>query len=540
MKTIFRSILYLSLFILVGCSPQGIPKHIQQAQNQWQDQQQKRTLQDPGIIEISPIESIPDTVQKKFLGIFNVQSSGNWGYEFSEVDKYEKFIEAEAKRTSIVFVFDTGADKDHPNIKDAILEGRNFTTSSSSSGAFEGQFDVDFVDPDDWNDGHGHGTHVASTVLGKSRGSQKIGIAEPLLKAGKIKLVVVKILGDNGRGYTSQFANGVRWANSRAKYYTDQGNAIIYNFSLGSPSYMGAVDDLLKDAEELGVLLNVCANGNTGRESNQFPASSKYTESAVALKSDGKRATFSTIGEFSTFAAPGQSIYAAYKDGGYARLSGTSMASPHLAAYYAIYMSCKPEINARQAKAHFRNVAIDMAPDGRDKWTGFGVIKMSKLFATPPPDDEPDQPPVDEPDQPDPPKEEPTPDYPTSINEYKIYKNYAMTWSTMDDINNRKKLVCNIQVKIKHRLGATKGALEALKLSDSFFKNRGLVLPSKSTEIDAAYWTAHFYRLILKKQADIRIIDMDIDFGGVKMKAPKLPSSANTKAKRMPLITYQW
>lgn len=548
MKTIFSKLLLFSLLLLVSCAPKGIPKYIQQAQEEY-EQQPRRQVEDPNEVRLAPIEQILDTTKRAgFLGLF-AQQSANWGYEFCEIDQHELFIEDNALRMTTVFVFDTGADKDHENIKDIIAEGRNFIPVGSSNGksVFDGNLEESFIQSDAWNDGHGHGTHVTSTIAGAPLNGAPIGVAYPLVKAGKIRIVVVKVLSDQGRGSFTQIANGIRWANERAQYYQDRGDFVIYNFSLGGSYNNTAVDELLRSAKQSGVLITMCANGNTGRESNNFPASSDHTEGIVALNSAGDRAGFSTIGNFSSFSFPGQSIYAAYKNGTYGRLSGTSMASPHAAGLAAIYASLNPSATADQIIKHFQNKAIDLEDKGWDKLTGYGAIKLGSLLESgPPPPDEPgeqperpDEPPVDEPDEPTTPPDEPT--QPERTDEYTINKTYSMLWSTMDDQSNRQRVYFTVKVKYKHRSDVNRGAEKSVQICDDFFRSRGLVLPAGSDATDAAYWSAYFFRLILRKEHDIRISDMVISFDGATMRAPRIPElSAINKHKRKAVITYQW
>ena len=517
MKRIIGLIL-ATLFVAQSCTTYKIPNHIQKEQKEFQ----ARPIEygeTPDII-LNPIETIPDTTSR-----LNSLSVGNWGYNYLETDRYEALISQRAKRPVTAFVFDTGIDEDHPNLKDIIVEGAVFTGEPS------------------WDDGNGHGTHVSGSIAGKKNGAAPVGIASMLRDKGLINLVAVKVLSDAGSGSYSGITKGIQWANERAEYYIGKGHFVVYNFSLGGGSKSTAVDAELKKAEDLGVLVTMAANGNTGRESFNYPGGSEYTEGVAAITSAGKRASFSTIADYSTYALPGQGIYSTYKGGGYAILSGTSMATPHGSGVAAVYASCNPTIDAATLKSHFRKVSEDILPKGWDKETGYGVPKFSNLFETSPtPPEEPDEP--DQPDDPTPP-EEPTPDPPKegpkTTSSFLLPKTYTTPWRVMGS-TQRYQLHFTITVDYTHTNDPQSAALWLSDFCDNYFARQGLFLPAGSTVDDAAYYNSYFFKLINnKKGIPVEITDATLNFAGVLYKQKKYPSKVSQdKLNRKGGVRYTW
>lgn len=202
------------------------------------------------------------------------------------------------------FVIDTGIDYDHPDLRVNTSLSRSFTREKNG------------------DDGNGHGTHVAGTIAAVNNSVGVVGVA-----AGA-QVVAVKVLTRSGSGSNSGVIAGV-------DYVAGVANANdVANMSLGG-GVSTALDDAVKAAAAGSGAPFVLAAGNESQNANNSsPARANgpnvYTVSAFA--NGDSWASFSNYGNPPVdWAEPGVSIGSTYKDGGYATLSGTSMAAPHLA-----------------------------------------------------------------------------------------------------------------------------------------------------------------------------------------------------------------
>ncbi|WP_328950611.1 S8 family serine peptidase [Streptomyces sp. NBC_00184] len=238
-----------------------------------------------------------------------------------------------------VAVLDTGVDATHPDLAGKLDDVRNFTDDPTA------------------NDGHGHGTHVASTIAGSgaaSDGSRK-GVAPGA------RLLIGKVLDHTGSGSYSSMIAGMDWA--------AHSGAEVVNMSLGGEPTDGTdvlsltLDDL---SEKTGTLFVVAA-GNSGVDySVGSPGSAASALTVGAVDRDDKLASFSSRGPRvgddglkPDLTAPGVGIVAARAagtamgspvDAAYTAASGTSMATPHVAGAAAILAGQHPDWKGRQLK----------------------------------------------------------------------------------------------------------------------------------------------------------------------------------------------
>lgn len=201
------------------------------------------------------------------------------------------------------WVLDTGIDLDHPDLNVDVARSRNFVANESS--------------PEDLN---GHGSHVAGTIGAKNNTIGALGVAP------NATVVAVRVLNRRGSGSYSGIIAGVNYVAGAAA----SGDAA--NMSLGGGASQ-ALDDAVRAAASRGIRFALAAGNESTDASNSSPARANGTNiyTVSAISSNGCLASFSNYGAPVDFAAPGVSVYATYKDGGYSTLNGTSMAAPHVA-----------------------------------------------------------------------------------------------------------------------------------------------------------------------------------------------------------------
>lgn len=199
------------------------------------------------------------------------------------------------------WVIDTGVDMDHPDLN------------------VDPYYSINFTPDADLDDGHGHGSHVAGIIAASNNGSGVQGVA-----AGAV-IVNVKVLQNNGIGRVSDVVAGLDYAGLYA--YPDD----VINVSLGGGA-SNAVDNSILGIANRGIKVVVAAGNDTQPVQQTSPArvnnSNVYTVSAI--DQNDILAGFSNYGAGVDYAAPGVDILSTFKDGGYAYVSGTSMAAPHM------------------------------------------------------------------------------------------------------------------------------------------------------------------------------------------------------------------
>ena len=248
-----------------------------------------------------------------------------------------------------VAVLDSGIDPNHPDLASQIDEAKSFVPGET-------------VD-----DAHGHGTHVASTVLGTgaaSEGKNK-GVAP------EARLLVGKVLNNQGSGLDSWVIDGMEWAADNAK---------IVSMSLGSSEPSDGTDPMSQAvnrlSEETGALF-VIAAGNSGYEGAiGSPGAADAALTIGAVDKEDKIANFTSKGpRYGDMAlkpdlsAPGVGIIAARSglssgSGSYKSLNGTSMATPHVSGAAAILLQKNPDWNGTQLKEALMSTSkkLDYSP----------------------------------------------------------------------------------------------------------------------------------------------------------------------------------
>ncbi|MFA6469770.1 MAG: S8 family serine peptidase [Bacteroidota bacterium] len=204
----------------------------------------------------------------------------------------------------VAWIIDTGVDLDHPDLTVDVARSRNFVSTTSTA-----------------DDDNGHGTHCAGIIAAKNNTVGVVGVA-----AGAT-VVAVKVLNRRGSGTYSQIIAGVDYVAANGA------NGDVANMSLGG-SASQALDDAVVNAASKGIKFALAAGNESTNAGTKSPARANganiYTISAMA--SGDNWASYSNYGNPPVdYCAPGSSILSLWKDGGTNTISGTSMATPHVA-----------------------------------------------------------------------------------------------------------------------------------------------------------------------------------------------------------------
>ncbi len=252
-----------------------------------------------------------------------------------------------------VAVIDTGIDRDHPDLN--VVGGVNCVGRGSN-----------------YDDGNGHGTHVAGTIAARDNGRGVVGVAPGA------RLHAVRVLDSQGNGSFSSIICGVDWVTARAGVI-EVANMSLTGFAPTGHCRDGGLHEAVCDSVKAGVTYVVAAGNQRVNASRVVPASYDQVITVSGLadfdgRSGGRaRPTCSydrddTFADFSNYGAdvdvvaPGVCILSTYRGGGYQTMSGTSMASPHVAGAAALYL-------AHHRSASPQRVQAALTGAGSSSWT---------------------------------------------------------------------------------------------------------------------------------------------------------------------------
>lgn len=259
---------------------------------------------------------------------------------------------------SIVAIVDTGIDYEHPDLKNNVLGGISFVPGEP-----------------DYLDLNGHGTHVAGIIAANGA---LLGVAP------EAKMLAVKVLSKDGFGSYSDIVQGLKWVRDWTGPGGEKVNVV--NMSLGGPFPNPSMHQEIIRLVTAGVTV-VCAAGNSGDadpDTREISYPAYYQECLAVGAVDLKTgiADFSNSNERIDVVAPGVETYSTYPGGKYVKLSGTSMACPHVAGAAALIYSRTrkrfgQDISPSELKKMLHYQAIDLGQVGFDTLYGYGLFTFN-------------------------------------------------------------------------------------------------------------------------------------------------------------------
>ncbi len=275
----------------------------------------------------------------------------------------------------VLAILDTGLNAAHTEFTDRVVQGYDFINED-----------------DDPSDDHGHGTHVAGIAAAAANNGQgSAGICP------HCKIMPVKVLDAGNRGTWGTVAAGI--------YYAVDNGARVINLSLGASATSRTIQDAVDYAQEHDVII-VASSGNAASSLPYYPAAIPWVVAVGATTDADTLWSFSNTGDHLDLTAPGYRIYSTYNDlsvnGGYAYMTGTSMASPYVTGLIGLVASLDNTLTATEIIDLMTANADDLGDEGKDASFGYGRINAyTTLVAAnggeapvPPPDQpgEPEQP----------------------------------------------------------------------------------------------------------------------------------------------------
>lgn len=267
----------------------------------------------------------------------------SWGVDSCNFSSYiNQYSEVMSKYSSVVAVVDTGVDASHSFLQGKVLTGYDFVDGDSNA-----------------SDGHYHGTHVAATIIDCTSGAP-------------VQILPIRVLDSNGAGYSSTIVSGI-------KYAADQGADVI-NLSLGGTRTLSsALDDAVNYALNKGASVVIAAGNESMNTALCCPAHITTDGTIVVSAGDSSKtkASFSNYGDSVDVMAPGVKIEAAVPGNTYKSLSGTSMATPHVAAAVALIdLATEKTYTVAQLESAIRTATT--YGTWTDQYQGCGFLDMSK------------------------------------------------------------------------------------------------------------------------------------------------------------------
>jgi len=257
-----------------------------------------------------------------------------------------------------VCVADTGYDLGHEDTpKGGDVTGTNNPEYSS----------------DKWDqDPHGHGTHCSGTVSGIGGNDKGVVGVIPNNAGGRFQLVIANSLMGSGSGSGSGVLAGVTTC--------VENGAKVVSLSLGGYYYSSISEEFYKKLYEEQGILFIAAAGNGGNSNKLYPASYPSLMSVAAIDSNKNRASFSTFNDQVEISAPGVLIESSLPGNNYAKWSGTSMATPHVAGVAGLLWMHFPECENYQIRNVLLATTEALGSNGCDDYYGFGVVRAKAAY----------------------------------------------------------------------------------------------------------------------------------------------------------------
>ncbi len=293
--------------------------------------------------KFSKVKSVSPSVLYSKLGFTDPKASEQYHLSMLNIAKAQSLA---GKNKVIVAVIDTGMDKNHPELKNALLPGYNAANPMNQPA-------IDM-----------HGTHVAGIIAAeKNNGVGGYGV-NPY-----VKILPVDVF-DRGWGATDySIAQGIDYAVAKG--------AKVINMSLGGPFTSPIIEESVKKAIDKGVVV-VAAAGNEASDWVSYPAGYEGVISVGSINKEKKLSYYSNYGTSVDIVAPGEEVYSTVYDyekkSSFIKASGTSMASPVVAGVAALLLTKYPNLTPAQVEYVLEHTATDLGSYGFDEKFANGLV----------------------------------------------------------------------------------------------------------------------------------------------------------------------
>lgn len=316
-------------------------------------------------------------------------SSGVFGMDV-DIKDLDELLKIKLKKNPVVALLDSDFDSEHPDLDEAFLpDGKDFTQGDEPENKRKSENHEKEIDDEDEEDEEdedekkdGHGIHLAGIIAAKSRNGIGVrGVSD------RIKILPITIYRKKGHSSSHQF--GVRVA--QAIQYAIDKNVDVINFSYGIPLFhygpktREMMSHVIQRALKKNILL-VVASGNEGHTWTGFPCSVKGVVCVGGINGRGEIQKTSNQSGHVNYLAPAEAILSTYpitmgpvafSEPGYAVLSGTSQAAPHVSAAIALLKGVYPQITADEVMGRLNETSMPRPSQRKDSLSGLIQIKKA-------------------------------------------------------------------------------------------------------------------------------------------------------------------
>ena len=303
--------------------------------------------------------------QKVSLLNYEVTISRNEKNDGLEMIRVQQFWDRNIFGSNVVVaVLDTGIDMNHKDLSGNIIGGRNFTTDYQ-------------CDPENFQDGNGHGTHVAGIIAANNK-DKSIGVAP------KASLLILKTLATNGEGFVNNVIEAIYHA---IIWRGPNGEKVnIITMSMGTKGNNPLLHEAIRYAVKQNISI-VAASGNDGdgqyTVKHRYPGAYNEVIQVGSIDQTKLLSRFSNTNQQLDLVAPGENIYSTYLNNGYKALSGTSMATPFVSGALALIIEESKFLFQRsftEAEVYAQLIKSTEFLFGNPAIEGNGILDLSKFF----------------------------------------------------------------------------------------------------------------------------------------------------------------
>ncbi|MBM7112342.1 S8 family peptidase [Archangium primigenium] len=303
------------------------------------------TLNEAQLLQLRQTPGVEFVEEDQFALQSATQSNATWGLD--RIDQTSNTLNKTYTYNTTAanvhaYIIDTGIQSNHPDFGGRASIGYDATGGNGQ-------------------DCNGHGTHVAGTVGGTTYGVAKA-----------VRLYGVRVLGCDGSGSNSGVIAGINWVRTNHK------KPAVANMSLGG-GYSSTINTAVTSLANAGVFVAVAAGNDNGNACNYSPASAPIVTTVGATTSTTARASYSNYGSCVDIYAPGSSITSAWIGSRTSSISGTSMASPHVAGVAALYKATYGDASQATIDTWLKNNATNNVVTGNPSGTVNKLLNKKTL-----------------------------------------------------------------------------------------------------------------------------------------------------------------